>query len=96
MNSTMSGRMYDRTLSQQALLGPRRPRPHKIWKKKFIKVGGSLLGSLGTLRWSPDAAALLCSCHDYAFTVLVIWPGCMHQLLRQTSGGESFRGTGAG
>lgn len=37
-NSTVSGRVYDRTLSQQALLGPRRPRPHKIWKKKFIKV----------------------------------------------------------
>jgi hypothetical protein len=37
-NSTVSGRVYDRTLSQQALLGPRRPRPHKIWRKKFIKV----------------------------------------------------------
>lgn len=37
-NSTMSSRVFDRTLSQQALLGPRRPRPHKIWRKKFIKV----------------------------------------------------------
>lgn len=34
----MSGRAYDSRVSQQALLGPRRPRPHKIWKKKFIKV----------------------------------------------------------
>jgi septin 7 len=37
MNS-MSGRAYDSRVNQQALLGPRRPRPHKIWKKKFIKV----------------------------------------------------------
>lgn len=36
--STMSGRIYDRSISQQQLLGPKRPRPHKIWKKKFIKV----------------------------------------------------------
>lgn len=45
----MTGRVYDRTLSQQALLGPRRPRPHKIWRKKFIKVlvvGDSGLGKV--------------------------------------------------
>jgi hypothetical protein len=41
MNS-MSGRAYDSRVSQQTLLGPRRPRPHKIWKKKFIKVRRAL------------------------------------------------------
>lgn len=47
MNSQMSGRLYDRQVSREALLGPKRPRPHKIWKKKFIKVlvvGDSGLG----------------------------------------------------
>ncbi len=32
---------------KDALLGPRRPRPHKIWRKKYIKlivVGDSGLG----------------------------------------------------
>ena len=53
----MTGRTYDRTLSQQALLGPRRPRPHKIWRKKFIKVlvvGDSGLGKVraGAGAWS--------------------------------------------
>lgn len=42
MNSTLSGRLYDSRVNQQALLGPRRPRPHKIWKKKFIKVHSAL------------------------------------------------------
>ncbi|KAF6259065.1 septin-like protein [Scenedesmus sp. NREL 46B-D3] len=39
----VSGRAYDSRVSQQALLGPRRPRPHKIWKKKFIKLHGAVL-----------------------------------------------------
>lgn len=38
-----SGRMLDagatcRVTQQTMLLGPRRPRPHKIWRKKFIKA----------------------------------------------------------
>ena len=33
-----SARFRDSVVSREVLLGPRRPRPHKIWKKKFIKV----------------------------------------------------------
>jgi hypothetical protein len=58
MNS-MSGRMYDSRVNQQALLGPRRPRPHKIWKKKFIKVGPA------------GSRAVICTNTTYRISLLV-------------------------
>ena len=44
-SSVFSQRASDFGVS--ALLGPKRPRPHKIWKKKYVKimvVGDSGLG----------------------------------------------------
>lgn len=39
MTSSMGGRYHQELAAhKETLLGPRRPRPHKIWRKKFIKV----------------------------------------------------------
>eukprot|EP00879_Flechtneria_rotunda_P014507 GHRR01015159.1.p1 GENE.GHRR01015159.1~~GHRR01015159.1.p1 ORF type:complete len:440 (+),score=148.56 GHRR01015159.1:748-2067(+) len=70
-NSTMSGRLYDRSLSQQALLGPRRPRPHKIWKKKFIKVlvvGDSGLGKTTLVKTLLSTSGERLQVHDGTYT----------------------------
>lgn len=37
--SSNYSRASEMVFGKDALLGPRRPRPHKIWKKKYIKVG---------------------------------------------------------
>lgn len=70
-NSTMTGRTYDRTLSQQALLGPRRPRPHKIWRKKFIKVlvvGDSGLGKTTLVKTLLSTPGERLQVHDGTYT----------------------------
>jgi hypothetical protein len=76
MNSTLSGRLYDSRVNQQALLGPRRPRPHKIWKKKFIKVH-SALRVLWVLAFSEVASLLACS-HARSGMTQLLAQGRMH------------------
>eukprot|EP00878_Enallax_costatus_P001286 GHUV01001431.1.p1 GENE.GHUV01001431.1~~GHUV01001431.1.p1 ORF type:complete len:488 (+),score=166.50 GHUV01001431.1:223-1686(+) len=70
-NSTMSGRLYDRQVSQQQLLGPKRPRPHKIWKKKFIKVlvvGDSGLGKTTLVKTLLSTPGERLQVHDGTYT----------------------------
>lgn len=70
-----TGSAYSTRASQfedGALLGPRRPRPHKIWKKKYIKllvVGDSGLGKttlIKSLMSTPGER--LQQAHDGSFT----------------------------
>eukprot|EP00775_Hariotina_reticulata_P002608 gene2608-2910_t len=71
INSTMSGRLYDSRVNQQALLGPRRPRPHKIWKKKFIKVlvvGDSGLGKTTLVKTLLSTPGERLQVHDGTYT----------------------------
>ncbi|KAF8062013.1 SEPTIN3 [Scenedesmus sp. PABB004] len=70
-NSTMSGRLYDSRVNQQALLGPRRPRPHKIWTKKFIKVlvvGDSGLGKTTLVKTLLSTPGERLQVHDGTYT----------------------------
>lgn len=65
-----SGRFYDSRQSQ-AVLGARRPRPHKIWKKKFIKVlvvGDSGLGKTTLIKTLLSTPGERLSVHDGTFT----------------------------
>lgn len=69
--TSASGRMYDSRVNQQALLGPRRPRPHKIWKKKFIKVlivGDSGLGKTTLVKTLLSTPGERLQVHDGTYT----------------------------
>eukprot|EP00882_Tetradesmus_deserticola_P033495 GHRQ01038268.1.p1 GENE.GHRQ01038268.1~~GHRQ01038268.1.p1 ORF type:complete len:196 (+),score=70.07 GHRQ01038268.1:964-1551(+) len=69
--SSMNGRAYDSRVNQQALLGPRRPRPHKIWKKKFIKVlivGDSGLGKTTLVKTLLSTPGERLQVHDGTYT----------------------------
>ncbi|KAI8474148.1 MAG: septin-like protein [Monoraphidium minutum] len=67
------GRVFDAAAraSQAALLGPRRPRPHKIWRKKFIKVlivGDSGLGKTTLVKTLLSTPGERLQVHDGTFT----------------------------
>lgn len=70
---SISGRGFDAAAraSQAALLGPRRPRPHKTWKKRFIKVlivGDSGLGKTTLVKTLLSTPGERLQVHDGTFT----------------------------
>jgi len=62
--------------SDSYLLGPRRPRPHKIWKKKYIKVmvvGDSGLGKTTLVRALLSTPGERLQVHDGTYTSKEQW-----------------------
>ncbi|KAL6763918.1 Septin-domain-containing protein [Haematococcus lacustris] len=58
-------------VTDSTLLGPKRPRPHKIWKKKYIKVmvvGDSGLGKTTLIRSLMSTPGERLQFHDGSFT----------------------------
>ncbi|GBF99885.1 hypothetical protein Rsub_12681 [Raphidocelis subcapitata] len=88
MSVSMSGRLVDSAAraSQAALLGPRRPRPHKIWKKKYIKVlivGDSGLGKTTLVKTLLSTPGERLQVHDGTFTPAA------HNMIRDYIDGEN-------
>lgn len=65
------GRYNDVVSGQGSLLGTKRPRPHKIWRKKYIKVmvvGDSGLGKTTLIRTLLSTPGERLQVHDGSFT----------------------------
>lgn len=71
ITSTFSGRFTDLHHNQTVLLGTKRPRPHKIWKKKYIKVlvvGDSGLGKTTLIKTLLSTPGERLQVHDGSYT----------------------------
>ncbi|GLC34702.1 hypothetical protein PLESTB_001232400 [Pleodorina starrii] len=69
--SSNYSRASEMVFGKDALLGPRRPRPHKIWKKKYIKlivVGDSGLGKTTLIKSLISIPGERLQVHDGSYT----------------------------
>ncbi|GLI64173.1 hypothetical protein VaNZ11_007364 [Volvox africanus] len=69
--SSNYSRASEMIFGKDALLGPRRPRPHKIWKKKYIKlivVGDSGLGKTTLIKSLISIPGERLQVHDGSYT----------------------------
>jgi septin 7 len=69
--SLAASQRWDSRVSREQLLGPQRPRPHKIWKKKYIKVlvvGDSGLGKTTLVKTLLSTPGERLQVHDGTYT----------------------------